>query len=336
MTSPHFEFPVLIADIGGTNARFALVAHADAELAPLGQVPTADYETLEAAAKACIGTGATTSTPRSAVIAIAGPVVGEEIPLTNAKWVVKPQDIVAALELSSIALVNDFEAQAFALPVLDTESLDVIGPDIPPVDGGKFVLGPGTGLGAATLARANGQWIPLPGEGGHVEIGPLTEEDYQVWPFIERNHGRIGAEQILSGTGLPILGAAVARAQGDLRTFDKASQITEGAEQGDAICAQTLRIFCRALGRVAGDFALVTLARGGVYLAGGIPPRIASWLKDGGFREGFESKAPHGNLMTQIPTYIVTHENPAFAGLAAFAKAPDRYLVDLHGRYWEN
>ncbi|MTI17219.1 glucokinase [Rhodobacteraceae bacterium RKSG542] len=327
------QFPVVIADIGGTNARFALVETPDSESLSLGQVPTADHESLQDAAKACLSNwdGAA---PRSAVVAVAGPVTGDIIPLTNAHWVIEPRSVIAALALDSVVVLNDFEAQALALPSLDGAHLEQLGPKLPAKDASKFVLGPGTGLGAAAMVHACGKWVPTPGEGGHVELGPVSEEEYRIWPFIEKEGGRIGAEQILCGSGLVRLASAVAAQAGASRSYEDPADVPKAASSGDEIAEKAMQLFCAALGRVAGDFALTILARGGVYLAGGIPPKIAPWLRGGAFRQAFEAKAPHNAIMAEIPTFIVTHDNPALEGLAAYARNSEGYLVDTTGRRW--
>jgi len=330
----RFAFPVLVADIGGTNARFAVITGPqDVSLTPT-TTPTADHPDIQTAIRATVLAGGAPA-PRSAVLAVAGPVTGDRIPLTNAAWVIEPAALMAALGLEQVVVLNDFEAQALALPGLKGTDLEQIGGGVPRPDTTKFVLGPGTGLGAAALVYGAGKWIPLPGEGGHVEIGPVSEEDRAIWPHIDRLGGRIGAEQILSGSGLPRLARAVAKSTGGKTHFETAADVTQAAVAEDPVAIKTLNTFAKALGRVAGDFAMTVLARGGVYLTGGVTPRIDRFLTNGDFRAAFEAKAPHEALLKSIPTYLVRHPNPALEGLASYAREPHRFAVDLAGRSWQ-
>ncbi len=333
-TTHAFDFPILVADIGGTNARFARVDHADAETDFLHPTATGDHRDIESAIRSA-SSQTEGSAARTAIIAVAGPVTGDEIPLTNADWVIRPLKMIAELGLSEVIVVNDFEAQALALPGLGGGDIKQIGGGSIRPSATKFVLGPGTGLGAGALVNAADTWVPVPGEGGHVELGPVTEEDYLIWPHIDRTGGRIGAEQILSGTGLPRLSRAVSAFMNSDRMFDSGADLTEAAQTGDDVAVRTMKVFARALGRVAGDFALTLLAQGGIYLTGGVTRHVSQFLTDDDFRSSFEAKAPHEELMGSIPTFIVEHPNPALEGLAAFARTPSRFAVDVTGRRWK-
>jgi len=332
-TPKSFAYPVLVADIGGTNARFALVDRADAPTRPCGKTATAAHPGISSAIRETVFPE-TDVKPKTAIIAVAGPVTGNTIPLTNAAWVIEPLEMIGGLGLEEVIVLNDFEAQALALPGYGGADVEQIGSGSVREASAKFVLGPGTGLGAAAMIHAAQTWIPVPGEGGHVELGPVSEEDYGIWPHIERLGGRLGAEQLLSGTGLPRLAHGVATWMRLERSFETPASITEGADDNDPVAVKTLEVATRALGRVAGDFALSVLARGGVYLTGGITPRIARFLTDGGFRAAFEAKAPHEGLMAKIPTFIVRHPEPALEGLASYARTPAAFAVDLYGRQW--
>jgi glucokinase len=329
----NFRFPVLVADIGGTNARFAVVSDAHAETHVFGSVETGAYADLAAAVVDTV-LDHTSLMPRTAVLAVAGPVTGDRIAMTNADWVIEPRALIAQLGLESVVVLNDFEAQALALPGLEGDDIRQIGGGTALPHRAKVVLGPGTGLGAAAMVHAAGTWVPIPGEGGHVELGPVSEEDYRVWPHIERLEGRIGAERIISGAGLLRLARAVAAQAGTERRFAAPRDVTEAADAGDQIGLRTMDMFVRALGRVAGDHALTFLARGGVFLGGGIPGRIDTYLAHPAFRAAFEAKAPHSALLASIPTFLIRHENPALKGLASFARTPTLFAVELAGRHW--
>lgn len=331
--STTFAYPVLVADIGGTNARFALVDDSNAATRMCGKTATAGHADISSAIREVV-LPETETKPRTAIIAVAGPVTGDAIPLTNAAWVIEPLKMIADLGLEQVIVLNDFEAQALALPGYDGSDIEQVGGGAVRANSAKFVLGPGTGLGAAAMIFAAGTWIPVPGEGGHVELGPVTQEDVDIWPHIERFGGRIGAEQLLSGTGMPRLARAVGTWMNAERSFETPASITQAAEDNDPVAVKTLEVFARSLGRVAGDCALTVLARGGVYLTGGITPRITRFLQDGGFRSAFEAKAPHETLMAKIPTFIVRHPDPALEGLASYARDPQAFAVDLQGRQW--
>jgi glucokinase len=330
----HFPFPILIGDIGGTNARFSLLVEANAAPKPFPIIPTADYETIDQAIQEGV-LDKTSIQPRSAILAVAGPIRGDEIPLTNCPWVVKPKDMLANLGLVDVMIVNDFEAQALAVASLSDADQVKIGGGAPMPGHSKVVLGPGTGLGVAGLVHAMHAWIPVPGEGGHVDLGPRSDRDLEIFPHIERIEGRVSAEQILCGRGLLNLYRAICAADGIAPILTNPADVSTSGLAGDHRPAvEAVSLFVTYLGRVAGDMALVFMARGGVYLAGGIPQKILSALKDPCFRLAFEDKAPHTALMSGIPTYVVTHPLAALAGLATFASMPGRFGVSTDGRRW--
>jgi glucokinase len=328
------RFPILIGDIGGTNARFALVADASAEPKHFPILQTADFETIEEAIRAAI-VDWNELQPRSAVLAVAGPVDSDEIALTNCPWVVRPKQMLGTLGLSDVVVLNDFEAQALAVVALGEEHMEKIGGGAPEPNAGRVVLGPGTGLGVAGLVHAFGRWIPVPGEGGHMDIGPRTARDLEVFPHLEPIEGRISGEQILCGRGLVSTYRAIAKADGKAARFSRPSEITGAAlEKSDSIAEEALSMFVTCLGRTAGDLALVFMSRGGVFLTGGIAQKIVPALKSGNFRAAFEDKAPHSELMRTMPVYVITNPLAALAGLAAYARQPSRFGVQTEGRRW--
>jgi glucokinase len=328
------EFPILIGDVGGTNARFAVVMDADCEPGEPQIVQTASFETIDDAIRSAI-LDRLAVRPRSAVLAVAGPVDGDEIALTNCPWVVRPRAMFETLGLKDILVLNDFEAQALAVVALGEEHMEKIGAGTPEPNAGRVVLGPGTGLGVAGLIHACGRWIPVPGEGGHMDIGPRTPRDFEVFPHIERIDGRISGEQILCGRGLVNVYRAVALADGRAPRFTAPAEITKSAlEASDATAEEALDLFVTCLGRTAGDLALVFKSRGGVFLPGGIAQKIVPALKAGTFRAAFEDKAPHSEMMKATPVYVITHPLAALAGLAAYARSPERFGVETSGRRW--
>jgi glucokinase len=330
----HVPFPVLIGDIGGTNARFALVESATSAVLRLPTVHTADFPTIDDAVQAAVIEGAG-ARPKSAILALAGPITGERVPLTNCDWVVEPRKAAARFGLEEMILLNDFEAQALALPDLTPADLDPIGDGEARANAVRVVLGPGTGLGVGGLVRAGSRWVPVPGEGPHIDLGPITDRDMAIWPNLERVHGRITAEAVLSGPGMLRLYRAICATDGVPRHLTSPVEVTAaGLAASDAQAAETLTLFATYLGRVAGDVALIFMAYGGVYLGGGIPPRIASVLKAGAFRSAFVAKAPHDELMTRMATAIIVKEDAALAGIAGFARAPYRFAVELERRRW--
>lgn len=328
-------FPILIGDIGGTNARFALLLDAFAPPKEFPIVQTAQFETIDEALQRSILDKSSVQ-PRSAILALAGPIQGNEVPLTNCDWVVRPHDMIANLGLEDVLLVNDFEAQALAIAALSDGDREQIGSGVENFTASRAVLGPGTGLGVAGLVHAMHTWIPVPGEGGHIDIGPRSERDYQIWPFLEPIEGRMSAEQVICGRGIMNIYHAICAAEGRDATLDTPAAVTGAAlSKSDPDAIETVSLFSTYLGRVAGDIAMIFMAKGGVYLSGGISQKILPALRGPEFRAGFEDKAPHKEMLREMPTFVVTHPMAALAGLAAFARMPDRFGVASEGRRWK-
>lgn len=330
----QLTFPILIGDIGGTNARFSILIDAYAEPKAFPIVHTADFATIDEAIQVTV-LDKTSVQPRSAILAIAGPIKGDEIPLTNCDWVVRPKAMIADLGFAEVMVVNDFEAQALAVASLADEDRAPIGGNNHSPVASRVVLGPGTGLGVAGLVHAQHTWFPVPGEGGHVDIGPRSERDFAIFPHLAPIEGRISAEQLLCGRGIVNIYTAICLADGVEPKFTVPADITAtGLSAVDAQAAETISLFVTYLGRLAGDLALIFMARGGVFLSGGISQKIIPALQRPEFRQGFEDKAPHTALMKTIPTFVVTHPLAALSGLAAYARTPANYGLATEGRRW--
>ncbi|MEF2550370.1 glucokinase [Aurantimonas sp. A2-1-M11] len=332
--SDALKFPILIGDIGGTNARFSLLVDAFADPKPFPVVQTADFETIDEAIQASV-LDKTSIQPKSAVLAVAGPVDGDEIDLTNCPWVVRPRKMLAELGIQEVIVLNDFEAQALAISSLGDSARSQVGGGTVHEGASRAVLGPGTGLGVAGLVRARNMWIPVAGEGGHIDLGPRSPRDYAIWPHLKTIEGRVSGEQILCGRGLVNLYTAICAADGTEAVHTSPAEVTEAAvNRKDAASGEAVDLFATYLGRVAGDIALIFMARGGVYIAGGIFQRIIPILKADQVRAAFEDKAPHSALMREIPLFVVTEPLAALAGLATFARTPRFFGLETTGRRW--
>lgn len=331
----QMQFPVLIGDIGGTNARFQILVDAHAEPKVFPNLHTADFNSIEDA----IQTGVLDKTslhPRSAILAAAGPIVSNGLEMTNCNWFIEPDRLMQTLQIDDIVLLNDFEALALAASSFEAKDIVVIGEGHPDIHASRVIVGPGTGLGVAGLVHACNTWIPVPGEGGHVDMGPRSERDFEIWPFLEKTGGRISAEQLVCGRGLLNICQAIAQKDGKICDFSEPEEITAAAiDDASPMAREALELFCCYLGRIAGDLAITFMAKGGVYIAGGIGKHIVNFLSNSGFRREFENKSPHSELMRSIPTFLVTHRSAALAGLAAFARDPSRFGLDTENRRWQ-
>jgi len=325
-------YPVLLSDIGGTNARFALAKAPDAPLEPGPHLKTADHSSLEAAIAAV--RGAFSKEPRSMIVCAAGPVEGRKVSMTNAAWDIDGAAVAAASKFDQGLLLNDFEAQALSLPALPSSAAKWIGT---PRDGNgpQLVLGPGTGLGVSLLLKVAHRFIALPSEAGHIDFGATNLQEAEIWGQISGPPFRITAESLLSGPGLVRLHfARLATLGKDIPYFDEIALIDRACAtpQGDE--ADTLRFFWHLIARFAGDMALVFMAKGGVTLAGGILPRIIQFLDEAEFRSVFENKAPYASLMQKIGTRLIVTSDCVLAGMAAIAASPDRYHLNEEERAW--
>ncbi len=324
--SRSFAFPVLTGDIGGTNARFGLVEAPGAEPVFLQRLAVADHPTPETAIDAVIK--AFDIRPASAFLAVAGPVEGLSVAMTNAHWLVDAAMIGKRFGLHSVSLINDFPPIAAALSSLTEGNGAVrIGPDCPPQKGACLAIGPGTGCGAAALVPAEDKLVLLPTEVGHTNLGPDGPEELALWPHIDSRGHPISVETLLCGPGLVTLHSAVLRHKGLPVEPCQPHEIIDYAQSGEQFAMRTLYLFARLLGRVAGDLALLFRATGGVYIAGGIAPRIVNILVGSEFREAFDNKPPLTDSMKTIPTLVITDPNPALRGLAAIVSAPHKHII---------
>ncbi len=329
-----FPFPVLVGDIGGTNARFALVSKPGADPEQPRHLATRDYPSLEAAIADTIQH--MPARPRSVIACAAGPVEGRTVHMTNANWSIDGAAVARAGKLEQGLVLNDFEAQALALPTVRAEWVRQIGDVHNTLGGSQLVLGPGTGLGAAALIEIGGRHFALASEAGHVDFGPVGAEEGAIWPHISMaSHGRISAETVFSGPGLLRLHKARFTARGLMAPqYDEKVLVERAMADRHGEDAETVRLFWRLAARFAGDMTMAFLATGGVTFSGGVLPRLVDLLDPVTFRARFEDKAPFGDLLRKVPTRIVTTGDAVLAGLGALASDPDRYAVDWARRAW--
>jgi len=256
--------------------------------------------------------------PRQGAIAVASPITGDAVRMTNHSWAFSISELRSRLEFDRLEVINDFTAQALALPHLGPDDKMAVGRGETQPNAPIGVLGPGSGLGVSGLIRAGQRWIPLSGEGGHCTMSPASDRESAALTVMRRHFDHVSAERVLSGPGLVNLYNALAEADGVPAAQYTAAQITDvEIEKADPRCRETTEMFCAMLGTVAGNLALTLGAKGGVYIGGGIVPRLGERFAESQFRERFEAKGRFRDYLAAIPTFVVTHKLPAFLGCTA-------------------
>lgn len=305
----------LIADVGGTNARFA-VAQGGTYRA-LAHIEVSRYASLQDALTDYLKGLPASTRPSSAMIAVAGPVFGDQITLTNSGWSFAVSDMKQNLGLTSLRVVNDFAATAMAMPYLPAPDCFPVGRRCANVHGPIGVIGPGTGLGVGALVPDSGRWVLIPGEGGHATLPTSTKEEDEIAAFLRQRWDHVSAERALSGAGLVNLYQAICSIEGTAAQAMTPADVTDHAMRGtDAACVKAFAHFCAMLGTVAGDLALTIGATGGIYIAGGILLRFKEQFATSAFRQRFENKGRFRGFLEKIPTWLVLEESPALLGLA--------------------
>jgi glucokinase len=304
----------LVADIGGTNARFALVADDTSVAIEPRNLRCAEYATIADAALAYLDQVAL-GKPYQAAISIASPVTGDAIDMTNHSWSFSVSETRAALGLRHLKVLNDYTALALALPGLRDDQRLQVGEGQGLAGHPIAVLGPGTGLGVSGVVPSGNHWLPLEGEGGHVSYGPLNVREQTIIEVIRERLEHVSAESLVSGRGLSLIYEVITRLDQGAGVKLTPGEVSQRALELDCPAAiETLSIFCNILGTIAGNLALTLGARGGVYIGGGIILRIVDFFSRSGFRQRFEK---HGRLtpyLRGIPTYVIDTDYPALAG----------------------
>jgi glucokinase len=322
MTRSQPQTPWLVGDIGGTNARFGLV-EPDGSLLHSSVLADADYPGLGEAIEAYLGGRGGLPRPSQGAIAVASPITGDKVRMTNHPWVFSRSALRTRLGFERLEVINDFAAQALALPHLGPDDKLAIGGGGAQPHTPIGVLGPGSGLGVSGLIPVGKRWVPLSGEGGHATMPPATARESAALSAMRRHFDHVSAERVLSGPGLVNLYNALAAVDGVPASQYTSAQITDvEIENDDPLCRETTAMFCAMLGTVAGNLALTLGAKGGVYIGGGIVPRLGERFVASKFRERFEAKGRFHDYLAAIPTYVVTHKLPAFLGCAAKLREP--------------
>ena len=303
----------LIADVGGTNTRCALVDDTGNPVR-ISVFANARFRTLGAALKDYLKTNS--AEPVTAAIAVAAPVTGDEIRMTNRNWHFSAQALREELRLEHIEIINDFTAVALSLPRLSEKDLAPIGGGAPRRGMAMAAIGPGTGLGVSGLIPGTRGWAPISGEGGHTTLAAGTEKEAQVIDALRDQYGHCSAERIVSGPGLVTLYNTLRRLAHYPDDNLTPREVSARAIAGDPIAREALAMFFALLGSVAGNLALVIGALGGVFIAGGIAPALLDTMITSDFRHRFENKGRYSKYLQGIPTSVIKHPTPALLGLA--------------------
>jgi glucokinase len=312
----------LLADIGGTNARFAWQAGPGAPVESVLALPCAEHGSLAEAVHRYLRQSGRPM-PADGAIAIANPVVGDRVAMTNHHWTFSIRELKVQLGLQRLRVVNDFTALALALPRLGPADRWQLGGGEPEAGAAVGLIGPGTGLGVSgllPLVQADGHraWLPIQGEGGHATLGATNAREADVLALLREWHGHVSAERAVCGQGLVDIHSALQQLDGAAGAQLPAQAITESALAGtEPRCTEALQLFCGFLGIAAGNLALTLGARGGVWIGGGIVPRLGRWFASSPFRERFEGKGRFAEYLRPLPVYVIdTEQSPAFLGAA--------------------
>jgi glucokinase len=309
---------VLLADVGGTNVRFAVVS--DGVLGPIEHTAVADHASFDDALAAFMARRADGAAIRKAVFGVAGVVEGERCPLTNNPWIVDAGELRARFGLADVHMVNDFEAIAWSLPKLAQKDLRKIGGGEVKANAPMLALGPGTGLGVAAYVPREQSGLVLHSEGGHTSLPGGSLREGAIIETLRRRFGHVSAERVLSGPGLENLYRAITSLDALTVPDRSAAEITQATLAGSCPTSRAaVDLFCALLGEVAGNFALSFCAQGGVFICGGIVPHLRDYLPGSQLRARFEAKGRMSAYVEAIPVFLVLHEDPAFIGLRSLA-----------------
>ncbi|MBN1254272.1 MAG: glucokinase [Deltaproteobacteria bacterium] len=320
---------LLAGDVGATKTNLGIFSSERGPREPLAEATfsSGEYESLVELAGEFL-TQANLKVDH-AVFGVAGPVVGGQATITNLSWVIDEAELKEKLKLKSVLLLNDLEAVAHGVPLLESEDLHVLNKGEPTSHGAKAVIAPGTGLGEAFLTWDGSRYRAYASEGGHTDFAPSNPLEGNLLDYLRDQWGHVSYERICSGMGIPNI-YAFFRDSGhtdepawlaeQLAAADDPTAyiVTAALENKAQLCVDTLNLFCSVLGAEAGNMALVVLATGGVYLGGGIPPRIISALEKGSFLEAFCNKGRLSKLMTRIPVYVILNPKIALIGAAFY------------------
>ncbi len=322
MTTHSDQTSAILADIGGTNARFALLT--DDRASEVLHLSVADHETAYDALATAVDRFGVQSTPPSAVLAFAGPVNPERAVMTNTGWDTRARELRQRFGFTHVKLMNDYAALALSLDQFSDEDRLLIGPKLDGATGALAVVGPGSGLGVAALIPGDPYPLPLIGEGGHSSMPAMSGLEADIIAILRAELGHVSAERLLSGPGLLNVYQGLALLEGTEAEAVTAAEVTQrGLDGSDPLGRRALECFCSLLGSFAGNMALCYGAQGGVYLGGGILPRFPEFLATSKFRERFESKGRLSDYLSRIPTWLIIRPDAAFAGLAVAARHLD-------------
>lgn len=318
----------LVGDIGATNARFALV-QPGGSITPARVYALNDYPALTAALEVYLVEEAASTRPVQAVLAVASPITGDQVTLTNHPWTFSIEAVRQHFGLRRLRVINDFAANALAIPCLGESDRMQIGSGSPIPDAPIGLIGPGTGLGVSALIPGANGGMPIHGEGGHVTMAPANAQESAVLDLMRRRYDHVSAERVLSGPGLVNLYNALCELVGTPAGPFTAAQITNSRIwKEDSRARDATAMFFAMLGTVAGNLALTLGSRGGIYVAGGIVPRLVSTFAESEFRKRFEAKGRFRSYLAMIPTYVIVRPIPALLGAATLLERPHAALGD--------
>lgn len=325
-TATHIPpYPWLVADVGGTNARFAIVEGPGQPPAQLQVLHSDDFPAFQDALRHYLA-DAGANRPRAAVIAVAGPVTSDQVRFTNHPWSFSITATRRQMQFERLLVINDFTALALAVPGLDPDNTRVVAAGQAVSGAPLALIGPGTGLGVSGLLPIGSSWLPLSGEGGHVTLAPGNARESALLDIVRQNLSHVSAENLLSGSGLPTLYRAVATLDGYQPIAEATPEmITEQAlNRGDYLSVETCNSFCSLLGVVAGNLVLTLGARGGLYIGGGIVPKLGQFFDQSPFLASFTRKGRYTAYLTAVPVHVITASTAALSGAAeAFAVFPN-------------
>jgi glucokinase len=323
MNNRHSTLQILVADIGGTHARFALAAHSETDgmiLSELRVLDSGAYPSLAAVTKAYLNT-LDGKRPDTACLALAGPVRGARAHLTNLGWSADSAELEATLGFSRVTLINDFGALARAVPHLEAHEIQTIKHGTPDPHGPISVMGAGTGFGLSLLIPRQDVWDLVATEGGHQGFAPETTFERRLWDHLSAQSTHVSVERVLSGAGLSQIHAVLAAEDGATLDPIEADVISRAAEAGDERAIRALECFCDIFGSVAGNIALTQGATGGIYLAGGVLEKNPHMLEKSAFVRRFRDKEAMADYLDAIPVCLIRSPYAALKGAALWVKA---------------